>query len=87
MIIELGEATTVKIGGVDVTGYLAGSVTLATSQHYDDVAVGGFGLTPIRIKMHGALTSVGYRVIFGRTHPRIRRMHSAYGRRRGRGRW
>lgn len=33
------------------------------------------------------LTPKGYRMLLGSTHPRIRRMHSAYGRRRGRGRW
>jgi hypothetical protein len=29
------------------------------------------------------LTPLGYRVLVGRTHPRVRRMHAAYGRRRG----
>lgn len=28
-----------------------------------------------------------YRTLYGRSHPRVRRMHTAYSRRRGRGRW
>jgi hypothetical protein len=43
--------------------------------------------TPISVRGTVKLTPAGFRVLFGRSHPRIRRMHAAYGRRRGRGRW
>jgi hypothetical protein len=45
---------------------------------------------PIRITLRGRsdrLTPKAYRMLLGQTHPRIRRMHTAYSRRRGRGRW
>lgn len=45
---------------------------------------------PIRITLRGRsdrLTPLAYRLLLGRSHPRIRRMHTAYSRRRGRGRW
>lgn len=34
-----------------------------------------------------SLTPLGYRMLLRRSHPRIRRMHTAYSRKRGRGRW
>lgn len=41
-------------------------------------------LAPIRFTGRTiSLTPVGYRMLLGRSHPRIRRMHSAYGQRRG----
>jgi hypothetical protein len=42
---------------------------------------------PMAIRGRFRLTPAGYRVLFGQTHPRIRRMHMAYSRKRGRGRW
>jgi len=45
-------------------------------------------LAPIRFTGRTInLTPIGYRMLLGRSHPRVRRMHSAYSRRRGRGRW
>lgn len=43
--------------------------------------------TPITVRGTVKLTPLGFRTLFGRSHPRIRRMHAAYSRRRGRGRW
>lgn len=45
---------------------------------------------PIRITLRGRsdrLSPLAYRLLLGCAHPRIRRMHAAYGQRRGRGRW
>jgi hypothetical protein len=44
---------------------------------------------PIRITVRGQadrLTPLTYRLLLGRTHPRLARMHAAYRRRQGRGR-
>lgn len=46
-----------------------------------------FGMKPITLRLKGRATPQLYRLLLGRTHPRIRRMHSAYGRKRGGGRW
>lgn len=46
-----------------------------------------FGMKPITLRLKGRATPQLYRLLLGRTHPRIRRMHSAYGRKRGRGHW
>ena len=43
---------------------------------------------PIRITLRGRsdrLSPLAYRLLLGCTHPRIKRMHAAYGRRHGRG--
>jgi hypothetical protein len=49
------------------------------------ISTGWFKPTTIRGRVR--LTPAGYRVLIGRSHPRIRRMHSAYSHKRGRGRW
>jgi hypothetical protein len=88
VVIELSNPTFVSLGGVDITR----SVTkVATTFHRvtEENFLDGWA-PPIRITLRGrsrGLSPLAYRVLFGETHPRIRRMHSAYGRRRGRGRW
>jgi hypothetical protein len=53
-----------------------------------DQVIGLGWFKPIRASGRLQLTPAGFQVLFGRTHhPRVRRMHAAYGRRRGRGRW
>jgi len=59
---------------IDLTGHVV-------SVHMERVTEENFldgWLKPIRIKSRGMLSPLGYRVLFGRTHPRISRMHAAY---------
>lgn len=81
-----------KVYWVSTTGLaeLSGQVT---SMRFERVTEENFldgWAKPIRITLRGRsdrLSPLAYRLLLGQSHPRIRRMHSAYGRRRGRGRW
>lgn len=71
---------------------LSGSVTKVTMHYVDPdeftnrLHASGF-FTPVTVRGTVKLSPLGYRALVGRSHPRIRRMHAAYGRRRGSGRW
>jgi hypothetical protein len=71
---------------VDLSGHV-------TSMRFECVTEENFldgWAKPIRITLRGRsdrLSPLAYRLLLGRPHPRIRCMHSAYGRRRGRGCW
>lgn len=86
------ELTNVRVSWVPQAGEpidLSQSVTTVTMQVVDPdeprkslISAGWF--KPITFRGSALrLTPLGYRVLVGRTHPRIRRMHAAYGRRRG----
>ena len=45
-----------------------------------------YAMKPITMRFKGRATPRLYKMLFGRQHPRIRRMHMAYSRKRGRGR-
>lgn len=68
---------------------MSGSVTKIEMHYVDPEAPFpyGFDMKPIIVRLKWLGTPALYRLLVGRTHPRIRRMHSAYGRKRGRGRW
>lgn len=85
-IIKLTGAT-IGIGGVDVTDYVREGPTIVMEQA---PYVPREPLTPLftgfRLSFQGttdALHPRTYHRLLGRQHPRIRRMHAAYGRRRG----
>lgn len=74
---HLGKPSFVSFNGVDITADVQ-TVTMAT-----ELATESFWRSePIRLAMRNAITPHGYKVLLGRTHPRISRMHTAYGRRR-----
>lgn len=69
---------------------LSSHVTMIRMQHVPDpelppISSGWF--EPMTFRGPARLTPAGYRLLFGISHPRIRRMHIAYSRRRGKGRW
>jgi hypothetical protein len=81
-------ATSITFGGVDITPTIDTGKPIVT--RFERVTEENFldgWARPITLQFKGRATPRLYRMLFGRTHPRIRRMHSAYGRRRGRGRW
>lgn len=78
--------TSITIGGTDLTPYIDTNKPII--MHWVDTEEpfpGGFNMKPITLRLKGRSTPALYRVLFGRTHPRIKRMHAAYGRRHGRG--
>lgn len=80
--------TSITFGGVDVTPMIDTGKSIV--MHWVDPAEtypSTYDMKPITLRLKGRATPALYRMLLGRTHPRIRRMHSAYGRRRGRGRW
>jgi hypothetical protein len=80
--------TSITFGGVDITPMIDSGKSIV--MHYVDPEEpfpSTFGMKPITLRFKGRATPQLYRMLLGRSHPRIRRMHSAYGRRRGRGRW
>lgn len=89
-MIELTNARVswVSTGGgepIDLTGQVTIRFESVTEENFLD----GWA-KPIRITLRGRsdrLSPAYYRLLLGCSHPRIRRMHSAYSRRRGRGRW
>lgn len=87
--IDLTDAT-VTIGGVDLTGF-ASRVGFDLDPWQEQAMVRSFAVRPdFTMRFQGTVDAVSpgaYRALLGRTHPRLRRMHAAYGRRRGRGRW
>lgn len=84
MSFELVNPSRIEIGGVDVTS----SVTMIRVDR--DPPMPDSGLLFVRemfapVRFTGrtiSLTPLGYRMLLGRTHPRLKRMHAAYGRRR-----
>jgi hypothetical protein len=78
--IELaGRIGVITLNGVDISDH----VTVLSTDPSDPGPPLRFTVPKsIRFRSRGGLTPLGHRVLFGRTHPRIRRMHAAYGRRR-----
>lgn len=87
--IDLTDAT-ITIGGVDVSGYVQ-SISIPLEREIEELAERWVpALNGFTLYFRGKADAVHprtYRTLLGRTHPRVRRMHTAYGRRRGRGRW
>jgi hypothetical protein len=83
--------TSITFGGVDITPMVDTSKPIA--MRFERVTEENFldgWAKPIRITLRGRsdrLSPLAYRLLLGRTHPRIQRIHTAYSRRRGRGRW
>ena len=85
--IDLTDAT-VTIGGVNVSGFVRG-ITFA-DEHTQALETRIAMLPSFTMRFRGTVDAVHprtYRTLLGRQHPRVRRMHAAYGRRRGRGCW
>jgi len=83
--------TSISFGGVDITPAIDTSkpIVMGFERVTEENFLDGWA-KPIRITLRGRsdrLSPPAYRLLLSRTRPRIRRMHSAYGRRRGRGRW
>ena len=80
-----GATSIITFGGVDITSSIDTSKPI--TMHYvdpEDPFPWGFNMKPITLRLKGRATPQLYRMLLGRNHPRIRRMHAAYGRRRGR---
>lgn len=92
MTLEFVPGTTsITFGGRDITPMIDTGKPII--MHFERVTEENFldgWARPIRITLRGRndrLSPLAYRLLLRRTHPRIRRIHTAYSRRRGRGRW
>lgn len=77
--------TSITFGDVDITPMI--DIGKPIVMHYIDPEEpfpSTYGMKPITLRIKGRPTPQLYRLLLGRTHPRIRRMHAAYGRRHGR---
>jgi hypothetical protein len=79
--------TSITFGGVDITPMIdTGKSIVMHFVDSEELFPSTFDMKPITLRLKGRATPQLYRMLFGRQHPRIRRMHSAYSRKRGRGR-
>jgi hypothetical protein len=89
--LHFDEHSTVSFGGIDLSGLVTGISfdPEPMAAHMERVSSTFDGLKPVKLKFRGYWdpSPALYRALFRRSHPRIRRMHTAYGRRRGPGRW
>lgn len=92
MTLEFVPGTTsIYLDGADITPAIdAGKpITMRFERVTEENFLNGWA-KPIKITLRGRsdrLSPLAYRLLLGRSHPRIRRMHSAYSRKRGRGHW
>lgn len=86
--ITMGEGSTVWINGVDVSSYVHG-IGIALDPWQEQLLQRVYALPSLNLRFRGRYDPKprSHRALFRRNHPRIRRMHAAYGRRHGRGRW
>jgi len=85
MTLLPGKPTSVSVSGVDITSHVA----MIRFEEPIVVPAGQVFVMPPLIFRGSTLrlTPAGYQLLFRRSHPRIRRMHSAYRLRRGKSRW
>ena len=80
--------TLISFGGTDITPMIdIGKPIVMYRVDPEEPFLSTFGMKPITLRLKGRATPQLYRLLLGRTHPRIRRMHAAYGRKRGQRRW
>lgn len=80
-MFELSKPTFVSFGGYDITENV--TAICAGLDHPCEPIRMTYVVPPITVRLRTRkLTPRTYRILFGQTHPRIRRMHAAYGRRR-----
>ena len=80
--------TSITFGGRDITPMIDTGKSIV--MHWvdpEELFPSTFDSKPITLRFKGRATPQLYRMLLGRSHQRIRRMHTAYSRKRGRGRW
>lgn len=81
--IVMDGASTIRFGGIDLTPYVSAITFTPEIEPWEQRLA---TLPSFKLRFRGELHPATYRTLFGRNHPRIKRMHAAY-RQRRRGRW
>lgn len=77
----------VSFVGIDLTPHVRSIVLDAKSEHAEVTALRIAGLADVTVRVRGSFDPRAWRQFFVCKSERVSRLRSAYGRRRGRGRW